>query len=346
MLTSMRGGKIWVGAFAGIVALLVLIAAVLQPEPVQNAEHFLRYRLTGYLPPPIVQGRNGRIFLGNHAGSAPGSLIADVCGNGVDPAAIGRAVATLQPVLAAGRATGLPFRLLIVPTAPRLYPEDVPESIPCNAWPADRLVAALHDPAIVYPVAEMAALKARFDVLPRRHFHWAGEGPLRTAEIVARSLSLEQDVTLPLRGDNRSSDLNGFYKGAAIHDRIGTPNLKAAGVALCWSTRCSPAVPNSVVTYTRPGPGRILLLADSFGDEIGGDFSEFAGQVWLVRMNVAVQDDPAALAAALHDYAPTAVIVVYHDAGALALDVSSQTSLALVARLLSQASLPPAAIAH
>ena len=326
---------------AAVMAAVALGLAILTaPPPVQRVEAWLHYRLTGFVPPPLVVGQHDRLFLGNHEGSPPGSLIADVCGSRVDAAAIERAAGLIQPILAAGRATGLPFRFLIVPTAPRLYPEDLPAGVPCSDPAADRLATALHDPAVVYPVAAMLALKSRFDVLPRHHFHWAGEGPLRVAEDLATGMGLPQTMTLGLRPDNRASDLNGFYPGLGLHDRIGTPNLRAAGVVQCEGDRCHPAVPDALVTFTRPGPGRILVIADSFGDEVAGDFSEFAGQVWLVRMNLALTTPPALLAPLLRGFHPTAVIVAYHDAGALALDPASQASLALVATLLTDADLP------
>ena len=324
---------------AALAAVLAACVAVLlwQPPPMQRAEAWARYRMTGYVPPPIVTGRNGRLFLGNHEGSPPNSLIDAVCGNGIDtPSA-----AAIRPTLDAGRATGLPFRFLIVPTAPRIYPEDVPAGIPCTGFAADRLVRTLADPAILYPVAAMQALKTRFDVLPRHHFHWAGEGPLRIAELTGDALGLPRQLSLPLRPDNRASDLNGFYPGLGLHDRIGTPDLRAAGVAQCAAARCSPAVPDAVVAFTHPGPGRLLLIADSFGDEIGGDFSEYAGQVWLVRMNLALVTPAAPLAAAIASFHPDAVIALYHDAGALALDPASQASLALAARLIADAGLRP-----
>ena len=330
--------RIWLAA----AAVALVLAVLLSPPPVQRVEARVRYRLTGFVPPPIVIGRNDRLFLGNHPGSPPGSLIADVCGSGVDAAAIARAAALIRTVLAAGKATALPFRFLIVPTAPRLYPEDLPPGTPCADPAADRLVAALHDPAVVYPVEAMQALKPRFDVLPRHHFHWAGEGPLRVAEGVAESMGLQRSVTLGLRPDNRASDLNGFYPGLGLHDRIGTPNLRAASVEQCDGTRCDPALPSAIVAFTRKGPGRLLVIADSFGDELAGDFSEYAGQVWLVRMNLALAVPPASLAPLLHRFDPSAVVVAYHDAGALALDPTSQASLALAATLLRAAGLPGA----
>ena len=86
---------------------LFLLFAVLfwQPSPVAQAEAWLAYRITGDLPPPIVIGRNGRLFLGNHEGSPPSSLIADVCGGAVAAPAIANAAAAIRPVLNAGRTT-------------------------------------------------------------------------------------------------------------------------------------------------------------------------------------------------------------------------------------------------
>ena len=329
--------KAWLPALA----LFVLFAFLASnPPPIQRAKAWVAYRVTGAVPPPIVAGRNGRLFLGNHAGGAPNSLIAAVCGHAVTEATIANAAAALRPVLAAGRATNLPFALLLVPTAPRIYPEDVPPGIPCESFAADRVVRTLDSPAIVYPVAEMQAMKQRFDVLPRHHFHWAGEGPLRVAELVADRMGLPRELTLPLKPDNRASDLNGFDPGLALHDRIGTPDLRAAGVAQCSGARCSPPLPEAIVAFTHPGARRLLLIADSFGDEVAGDFSEFAGQVWLVRMNLALVTPAPAIASAIRMFQPEAVIVLYHDAGALALDPASQASLALAASLLADAGLP------
>ncbi len=322
---------------AALSGLTLLLATIWQPPVVQRAGHWIGYRLTGHLPPPLLAGRNGRVFLANHPTDPPGSLLAQVCGAGLDAAAIGRAADALRPVLAAGKATGLPFRLLVVPTAARLYPEDLPEGMGCAHPAADQVVAALHDDALVYPAAAMEAMKPRFDVLPRHHFHWAGEGPLRVAELVADGIGLPRTLTLPLRPDNRASDLRGFYAGAGLEDRIGTPFLKAAGVTQCAGAGCRPPVPDDVVAYHRSGPGRILVIGDSFADEVAGDFAEYAGTVWLVRMNLAMARPPD-----LSALRPDAIVAVYHDFGAMGLDAASQASLAATARLLGELGLPAA----
>ena len=277
----------------------------------------------------MIAGLHGRLFLGNHEGSPPGSLITGLCGGPMDAA-----VARLRPLLAAAKGLGVPARLLVVPTAPRLYPEDLPPPYACPAPLADRVVAALGDPAALYPIDAMLAMKPRFDVVPRVHFHWAGEAPLRVAEWVGAGLGLRQALALPLRDDNRRSDLDGYDRGMGAHSRIREPSL--AGVAVCEGGRRCPAAPlPAIVTYSRPGPGRILVVADSFGDAVAGDFIEFAGQVWLLRMNLALAEPPGAVAdVAIRRFKPDAVIVVYHDAGALGLDPASRLSLAAATAIL------------
>ena len=298
----------------------------------------MRYHAFGEVPPPLVAGLHGRLFLGNHEGGAFGSLITDVCGSSVGPPQVDRAAGLLRPLLDAARNTGVPVRLVIVPSAPRLYPEDLPPpyaALCAHAVPAaDRLVATLADPAVIYPVAAMLAMKPRFDVIPLHHFHWAGEAPLRVAELVGADLGLPRMLDLPLHDDNRRSDLDGYDRGIGVQSRIRTPSL--AGFDVCEGGRRCPAAPDpSIATYTRAAPGRVLVMADSFGDEMGGDFTEFAGKVWLLRMNLGLARPPAVLARlAIRDFAPQAIVIVYHDAGALALDAPSRLSLEAATAIL------------
>jgi hypothetical protein len=315
------------------VVILVVAVAVIWPARRRRVEAWVLYQVFDQVPPPLVAGLHGRLFLGNHEGNPPGSLITGVCGSSVDQAGVDRAAGLLRPLLAAARATGVPIRLLVVPTAPRLYPEDLPPpyAAECeHAVPAaDRLVAALADPAVIYPASPMLAMKSQFEVVPLHHFHWAGEAPLRVAELVAADLGLPRVLDLALHDDVRRSDLDGYDRGMGAQSYIREPSLAPAGVAVCEGGRRCPAAPDpAIAMYTRPGPGRVLVVADSFGDEIGGDFTEFAGQVWLLRMNLALARPPDALAdLAIRHFAPDAIVIVYHDASALALDGPSRQSL-------------------
>jgi hypothetical protein len=325
-------------------------ALVWAPPPVQRAEAWLRYRLLGEVPSPLLIGRNGRIFLANHAAGELGSMITAICGGSVDDAGVARAAAHIRPILAAARAIGVPVRFVIVPTAPRLYTEDLPLAYahacdPPNVPAADRLVALLHDPDVIYPLPLMLGLKTQFEVLPRHHFHWAGQGPLHVAEAVAEQMGLKRTLTLPLRNINRSSDLDNLNPGMGEHDRIRDPDLRAGKVTFCIGARCPDKLPGSILDYTRtvPAPGRILVMADSFGDEIGADFIEYVGRVWLLRMNVAIGEPAGLLAAtALRTFKPDAIVIVYHDAGTLVLDPGSQASFAALLAILRNQPLPSA----
>jgi hypothetical protein len=325
------------------VIVLVALSALIWPSRRRRVEAWVRYQVFNLAPPPLVAGLHGRLFLGNHAGGSPGSLIRTLCGTLMDQAGVDRAVGLWRPLLAAARATGIPVRLLVVPTAPRLYPEDLPQPYAAECEhatpPADRLVAALSDPTVIYPVDAMLAMKSQFEAIPRHNFHWAGEAPLRVAELVASGMGLSRALDLPLHDDNRRSDMDSYNRGMEAESHIREPSLAQAGVAVCEAWRHCPTSPDPAIeTYTRAGPGRVLVIADSFGDAIGGDFTEYAGQVWVLRMNLALDANPAALAAlAIHHFAPDAIVIVYHDAGALGIDGPATRSLGAVTAILRAA---------
>ena len=325
----------WAFRIAGAVLVLAIMVVLIAPNRRHRVEAWLRYRLFDEVPAPIIAGLHGRLFLGNHGNDPPGSLINEVCRT--DPAVIAPAVALLRPLLAAAKATGIPARLVIIPTAPRVYPEDLPPPYACSNPGVDQAVARLADPAVLYPLDLMVAMKPHFDAIPRVHFHWAGEAPLRVAEWVGADLGLKRTLELGLYADNRRSDMDGFNRGMAAESHIRTPSAAAAGVVECQGGRRCPTAPlPAVVTYTRPGAGRILVMADSFGDDIGVDFTEFAGSVWLLRMNYALRDQPGPVAdKVIHDFKPEAIVIVYHDAGALGVDPVAQMSVRAATAILA-----------
>jgi 4-hydroxy-L-threonine phosphate dehydrogenase PdxA len=64
----------------------------------------------------------------------------------------------------------------------------------------------------------------------------------------------------------------------------------------------------------------------------------------MVRMNILLEMPADTVVKALRDIHPDAIVVVYHDAGALALDAASRSSLAITARLLADVGLPPSSV--
>jgi hypothetical protein len=306
-------------------------------QPLVRLNNWVRWQVFGEIATPrIIIGRNGRLFLAAHD-DGPATLITDLCGAGVEDVSIDRAAGAIVAGLARVRAAGFDAALLLVPTAPRLYPEDIPEpfATACAGLkpPVDRiaaLVAASDVGAdLIYPVDLMLGFKGQAEPIPRHHFHWAGEVPVRVAEAVAEGhWSLPRTLTLPLRAISRGSDLNNLNPGMGASDSIREPDVRTVGIRSCTGSGCgpieglSPGAESALERYRRPDPGpRLLIVADSFGDEISRNFLEQFGEVWRVATNNLAGLSPADrrnLADALRTrFQGERVLYVYHDAAAL-----------------------------
>jgi hypothetical protein len=310
-------------------------------QPLVRLNNWLRWHVFGEIGTPrIVIGRHGRLFLAAHdAANAKGqpTLITDLCGVGATAPALDAAARSIVETLTRVRAAGFDPTLLVVPTAPRLYPEDIPAPLDAACAglrpPVDRIASRVARSdvagAFLYPVDLMLGFKPGFEPIPRRHFHWAGEAPLRVAEYVAEEhWHLPRSLTLPLRSVGRSSDLNGLDPGMGASDRIREPDVRAVGVRSCVGAACGPidglppGATFALERYTRPEPGpTLLIVADSFGDEISRNFLEQFGEVWHVMTNNLSALSPAdrqALAAFLATrFQGQKLLFVYHDAAAL-----------------------------
>ena len=306
-------------------------------QPLVRLNNWLRWQIFGEIATPrIVIGRNGRLFLAAHDDGPP-TLITDLCGAGVGDDRISRAADLITGKLKRVRAAGFDPVLLLVLTAPRLYPEDIPEpyATECAGLrpSVDRvaaLVAASEVGAeLIYPVDLMLGSKGRDEPIPRHHFHWAGEVPVRVAEAVAEGhWSLPRTLTLPLRSITRASDLNNLNPGMGASDPIREPDVRAVGIRSCAGAGCgpidglTPGAESALERYTRPEPGpRLLIVADSFGDEISRNFLEQFGEVWRVATNslagVTLADRRSLAAALKARFQGERVLFVYHDAAAL-----------------------------
>ena len=306
-------------------------------QPLVRLNNWLRWQVFGEIATPrIVIGRNGRLFLAAHDDGPP-TLITSVCGAGVAAATIDHAADVIVRSLERVRAAGFDAALLLVPTAPRLYPEDIPEpfATACAGRqpPVDRIAAlAAQSPVgadVIYPLDLMQGFRGRFEPIPRHHFHWAGEAPVRVAEAVAEAhWHLPRTLTLPLRAIGRASDMSGLNPGMGASDPIREPDTRAVGIRNCTGVGCgpidglTPGAEFALERYTRPEPGpRLLIVADSFGDEISRNFLEQFGEVWRVAANnlaALSPDDRRVLADTLSArFEGERVLYIYHDAAAL-----------------------------
>ena len=302
--------------------------------PMIRVNNWLRYRLFDEIPTrQIIQGRHGRLFLGNADGQADDQMILNICGAGVSEAEVQDATRQAAAFLNHASKAGLDAAMLIVPTAPRLYKQDLPKRLAraCDGStpPIDRVARALMKtpglPPVIYPVNRMLALEQTMAVIPREHFHWAGEAPVIIArDVIAQVFGLPRTMTLPLAVVRRSSDLNGLAPGIGESTSIKEPDVRAAGVRTCPNVRCGPVagVPDTAATaverYFRAGEGPpMLIIADSFGDEIGRDFTEYSPEVWLLSTNslraLSGYDRAALMQVVLARFRGQRAVLVYHD---------------------------------
>jgi hypothetical protein len=272
--------------------------------PLVRLNTWLRWHLFQELSSTLlIPGRHGRIFFGSHNGAPPDSLITVVCGAETTDAMLNLAESNIRHTLAVARNAGFQPTLLLVPTAARLYPEDLPprlsEKCEGGTPPADAVMARLSDENVVYPLGEMLRWKQQIEVIPRHRFHWAGEVPRRVTALLAETRwGLTRDFPITFSRRSRTSDLNQLSPGLGLSDMVDEPQSRQAGVRECWSVKCEIAeLPEEarlpLTISARAGEGRLLIIADSFGDDIAPDFSEYFAEVWTVHTNYSRTISPA-----------------------------------------------------
>ena len=305
-------------------------------QPMVAANDWLRFHLLHEVASPdLLVGKHGRVVFSSHPGGVPLSMIYEVCGANILPGKFEGAMINLEALLTrAGRdAPNLVY--VVAPTVAALYDEDLPRWVraPCrSATPSVEATLAHFSKRpdllghIDYPIQFLSELKPSVPVIPKYSFHWFGVGPLRYAEHLSETrFGLPRTLTLPTRAEDWPSDLNRLNPGVDWANHVPAPDFGMAGVSFCSGAACDPAANSRVIApldrYKRPQPGgkRLLIIADSFGDNIAGDFIEYFGEVWHVHYNLLSPLTRAELDS-LHDlmfrdFHPDQVLFISHDFG-------------------------------
>jgi hypothetical protein len=246
----------------------------------------IRYRLFGETPSEqTVFGLHGRLFLTSHSAASPYSLIGLTCGLGVDDAMLDRLAAELDDFLRQARSWAPETYLMVVPTAPVLYFEELPLWVRAQCPSSkmmDRLMSHLSGQLhsrLFYPLPAMLAAKSQGDVVPLTNFHWQGLG----AEVAAASfaegrLGLPRRIALPTIQQTLPSDIAFLVPGMPTSNVVIDPDFAPAGVGYCAGGACFPewgsmaAIINELTRVRSPlaGDQKLLILSDSFGKEIVG----------------------------------------------------------------------------
>jgi len=298
---------------------------------------FLRWHLLGDpASTRILPGSNGRLFLAHHDAATANSLILDICGATDVSAQSDAALSALRAVDANARADGLRPAFLIVPSAARLYPEDLPQPFnrqcaghtpPVDAF-AQR-VAQLPDIAFRYALPTMLAMKPALEAIPRINLHWAGEVPQRVvAEFASQTLGLPQAIPLASKIIAQRTDFSYVNPGMYSTFPSRIPDQEAMGWQACAQLACGPVgdlsagATRPLLRYLRDGPGaRLVVIGDSFSEWSTEMFIPYAREIWHIRTNILRLVPPAEraalMAAVRNSFRGEHVVFLFHDYGLL-----------------------------
>lgn len=301
----------------------------------------IQYRVFGtFASPQILPGREGRIFLASHVGGEANrnSLILSVCGVRPTAASHQDMVRSLAEVLARSDAASQGRTLaVLVPDASVLYPQHLPAWLERRCRAAQPLLegimAALPEalrPRVVNLRPLLSALDPATPAVPRRNFHWDGDGPLRSAQWIAEEvLGRRPAFEMPTRMERKRSDITGFFPGLLLDGDVVEPDLARAGVAACYGAPCFEAalgpeaarVLSDLRRFDSKAPqGRLLLLTDSFGSFIAGGFTPYFREVMQVSTNnlpqLTAEQRARFRRAAIEEYRPDVTLLLFSDWGA------------------------------
>lgn len=302
----------------------------------------INYRVFGgFTSPQILMGREGRIFLASHVAGEGyrNSLILTSCGEAVPQARREEIARGLAALLERSDAAG-PARAVavLVPSSAALYPQELPAWLErrCRGAPPllDGIVAAMPEtlrPRVLNLHPLLAGMDPATPAIPRNHFHWAGAGPLRSAQWISEEvLGRAPAFPLPTRVARERSDITGFFPGLRIEAEMTLSDEQRAGVSACIGPPCFGAelgaeaarLLEDLRRYDSPAPqGRLLMLTDSFGSFAASGFTPYFRQVVQVSLNnvplLSAGQRAQLREALMAQYRPDAVLFLVHDYAAI-----------------------------
>jgi hypothetical protein len=302
--------------------------------------NWIRYRFFHQFPThQVIAGRNGRIFLAAHATShLPYSAILLSCGAQFHDA--GLIAGQLNNFANGYGRLGLDPKIVIAPSAPAAYPEDLPAwlTTQCTlaAAPIPRVLAAENlmpeaRAKVYFPLERMRSLEPNVHAIPKTWFHWAGAGPRVVAEDTVRRFwgFAQRQPPLVIHPEMRDSDISHLFEGVRLQSEIEVADYAASGIEACDGPQCFPELGTiagklgDVSRYRNPAaPGRrLVLFSDSYGHYIAGDFAPYFREVVHLSTNTFGLLNSAELAMLrqtfLHPEFGQELLFVYHDVSVL-----------------------------
>ncbi|MDM5178188.1 hypothetical protein PO883_13400 [Massilia sp. DJPM01] len=303
----------------------------------------LRFKVFREFPSvQVTSGRHGRYFLTAHSTTdRPFQAVLSTCSGVLPDPAI---VPYINRMFDTYRAAGLAPRLLLVPSAPVVHPEDLPRWLAPRCMGTDTGVAAMlasralapaSSAAMLYPLAQMREIKQGATLFPKTWFHWTGEG---LDQVVRLSLAtfwhrpLDQAPPLQTKKYMHHSDVSHLFDGVSLESEIVEPDLAASQVTGCFGETCFPEVEagkvlRDVSRFGNPKAQarRLLIISDSFGSKVSPWYARYYREVEHFATNNIDLLSPAQLTA-LRTYMyrnpdQTDILLLYHDGNAVYTDM-------------------------
>lgn len=301
----------------------------------------LRYGLFGQFPTiQVISGREGRIFLSSHAAYLPEySAITIPCGyTFTSPQKVAQQLNALHESFLS---RGFDARIMIVPSAPVIYPEALPvwleercKSVasPIEATLASTYLNAKTRDAIYFPKTEMLTLKKTVSVFPKTWFHWAGAGPREVAGLSVNffwKIPPQAGKGIVEHTARTPSDISHLFPGVKLFSYIENPDYAQSRIDVCRGAPCFTHLGSvaeklqDVAIYRNPDApyGRLIILSDSFGQFIAGWYPRYFREVIHFSTNSLNQLD-ATEVLRLKDYIEVhakagRILLLYHDGSVL-----------------------------
>lgn len=304
-----------------------------------EAGNILRFKLFHeFSSIQLAYGQHGRYFMAAHSKTVgPYQAMTAVCGKG---RANEGTIPYLNKLFTTFHAAGMDPKLLVVPSSPAVYPEDVPPSLVEECTSTDTAAArVLAAPellpqargSILYPLKEMREIKKSATLFPKTWFHWGGDGLDQVARLTLSHFwqtPLDQPP-LKVRRYMDQSDLSHMMIGIKLESELIDPDHGASGVKACFGPACFPEIAGvarvlgDVSRFQNPHAPkrRLLIVSDSFGAKASQWFARYYGEVEHFCTSHTYELSPQQVeemkAFIYRQPADTDILFLYHDGGAM-----------------------------
>jgi hypothetical protein len=295
---------------------------------IRGANKFKYRMFSELLSKQITVGKNGFLFFNSHSPNHPHSLIKDICGvKKLSPKREKQIIETLSNFNNWLKSRNVRLDVLVVPTKSAIYPEQLPDLESTWCMNKSHWIDTYQDQVkdfVYYPRSFFMEKKKLYPVYLPNQFHWSG----RIAYDVAMELITKRwntkDIVLPeMRLTEEKSDIHQYTQGVKKYIKTEDYDYSSVLEAQSISKTCVDGFeenyPEGHCFYYESKiktKNTIVLITNSFGDEIAKHFSIGFKKVYFVNINFLDYDSASKFIEwFINKVNPNQVLVVIHDHG-------------------------------